>query len=467
MTVDVAVIGGGVSGLSTAHALKRRGYRVVVLERQARPGGNAVSERIGGFLMEHGPSTVASESPVATDMSLLLGLDGQRCELGDSVRRRYLVRNGDLHGVSVHPAAFLFSNYLSFAGRARLIAECVVPARKSGTEDESVADFCARRFGNEFAARVIDPLVGGLYAGRADELSVSAVFPRLVEMERSHGSICRALFHSRRRGARMPGRRLFSWLDGIGALPCALARELGSAVRSGAVVSAIRPLASGFEVQAGAAGSISARAVVVATQPHVARQLLETVDATAAEAVAQIDAPPMAVVFLGYRRGQVEHPLDGLGFLTPQTEGRDITGAQFCSTMFAGRAPEGHVAIAGYFGGARAPDLARLPTSDLIELARQEFADLIGARDAPVVSKVRHWPRGLPQYRSGHTARIAELDSLAGRVPGMFVTGNYFAGPSVANCLQQAANVAVNVHSFLKCTQNEERSQMADRAATG
>ena len=131
MTVDVAVIGGGVSGLSTAHALKRRGYRVVVLERQARPGGNAVSERIGGFLMEHGPSTVASESPVATDMSLLLGLDGQRCELGDSVRRRYLVRNGDLHGVSVHPAAFLFSNYLSFAGRARLIAECVVPARKS------------------------------------------------------------------------------------------------------------------------------------------------------------------------------------------------------------------------------------------------------------------------------------------------------------------------------------------------
>ena len=241
----------------------------------------------------------------------------------------------------------------------------------------------------------------------------------------------------------MPSSRLFSWQGGIGTLPNALTRALGESVRTGVAVRRIEASASGFMIDAGEAGSFAARSVIVATQPHVAARLLEGVDEAAADAAGGIAAPPLAVAFLGYRREQVAHPLDGLGFLVPQGEARSLTGAQFCSTMFPGRAPQGCVAVAGYFGGARAPHLARLPAAELIELARQEFADLIGAKGEPVVARVRHWPLGLPQYRHGHGDRTAVLEGLSGNLPGLFVTGNYLAGPSVAACLGQAQAVAV------------------------
>ncbi len=157
----------------------------------------------------------------------------------------------------------------------------------------------------------------------------------------------------------------------------------------------------------------------------------------------------MAVVFLGFKRDQVDHPLDGLGFLTPKSEGRSLSGAQFCSTMFTGRAPEGFVSIAGYFGGARAPHLACLPAADLIELALTEFRDLIGARGDPAVARVRHWPMGLPQYRIGHPERAACLRIAGNRQPGLFVTGNYLDGPSVGTCLGLARETAAAVHGII------------------
>ncbi|MEE8505009.1 MAG: protoporphyrinogen oxidase, partial [Kiloniellales bacterium] len=341
MSLDVAVIGGGVSGLAVAYDLVSRGREVVVLERQVRAGGNAVSERIGGFLMEHGPSSVNAASP-ATALSGTLGIDGLRCDLGPQVCYRYLTGGGRLHQVSTHPFGFLSSGYLSPRARLRLLAELLVPPGGAQTEEaeteaagteESVADFWSRRFGAEFTERVIDPLVGGLFAGRAAELSMPAVFPALLEMERRHGSITGAVLRRRLAGAKMPGRRLHSWANGMGTLPAALARALGPALRTGIAVRRIGVQPGGFRIEAGPAGVIEARSVVIATQPHVAATLLEGLDDVAADAAATISAPPLAVVFLGFRRAQVDHPLDGLGYLTPQSEARALTGALFCSSM--------------------------------------------------------------------------------------------------------------------------------------
>ena len=445
--LDVAVIGSGVSGLATAYHLKQHGLDVVVLERQTRPGGNAVSERFGGFLMEHGPSTIAATSAPALEFSRRLGLDAGRCELGEGVRRRYLVGDGRLRGIPLHPMGFLTSNYLPLGSRLRLMAEFAVPRGGGG---ETVAEFFERRFGRTFVDRVIDPLVGGIYAGRADALSLAAAFPNLLELERKYGSVTHGMLRRRRVGGRMPGSRLFSWRGGVGMLPRALARYLGSAVYTGVAVRRLRPLAGGFEIDTGVAGTVSARAVVVATQPHVAAQLLEGVDAAAAAAAGGIEAPPLAVVFLGFKRDRVAHPLDGLGFLTSQSEGRMLSGAQFCSTMFPERAPGGCVAVAGYIGGARAPELARLPAADLIELARGEFADLIGTKGEPVVARVRHWPLGLPQYGPGHEDRVTSLTEAARRRPGLFVTGNYLGGISVDACLGQARDTAARVRDHVR-----------------
>lgn len=450
MTADVAIIGGGVSGLATAHDLKQRGHRVVVLERQTHTGGNAVSERRAGFLMEHGPSTMNAHLPVSNEVSRELGLDGQRCDLGDGVQQRYLVSGGELAGISTGALGFLASSYLSPLAKLRILAEFLVPHGSVGA-DETVLDFCSRRFGREFAERVMDPMVAGIYGGgRASEMSVAAIFPMLVALEEKYGSVTLGIMHRRREGGKMPGSRLFSWQDGMATLTTALARGLGENIQTGVTVRRISSHPDGFKIHLGKAGALHAKAVVIATQAHVAAQMIADIDPLGAAAAAQIQAPPLAVVFLGYPRGRVAHPLDGLGFLTAQAEKRQILGSQFCSTMFPGRAPEGHIAVSAYIGGARAPDLARLAAPELIDLARGEFRDLIGAMGEPTVAQTRHWPVGLPQYRVGHRGLVKDLGSTHERQAGLFLAGNYFAGPSVAVCLNVARKAALAAHLHLE-----------------
>lgn len=448
MNVDVVVIGAGISGLSAAFELAHRGHRVIVLERQVRAGGKAQSERINGFLMEHGPSSVVAEG-AAPSLPQNFAAEHDRVELGPEVRQRYIVAGGRLHGIAIHPTAFLTSNFLSTTGRLRLLAEAVVRRHISEAE-ETVAAFCQRRFGREFTDRVIDPLVGGMFAGTAATLSMAATLPRLVEMERAYGSVLRGVILSRLRGKRMPARRLFSWRDGIATLPATLAAQLGSRVKIGVAVRRIVARPGGFEIDTAGAGAIQTNVVVIATQPHVAAKLLDDVDAEAAGAAAQIEAPPLAVVFLGYARAQIAHPLDGIGFLAPSGERRRLSGALFCSTMFPWRAPDGFVSLAAYIGGDRAPELARLPADKLIEMARREFAELLGAKGQPELARVRHWPRGLPQYRIGHRDLLAVLNGTSERRPGLFLTGNYFAGISVAACMAHATHIATSVDAFLR-----------------
>ncbi len=450
MSVDVIVIGGGVSGLATAHDLKQRGHDVVLLERQRQLGGSAVSERMNGFLMEHGPSTMNALVPAANEFSEKLGLEDLRCDLGDGIRKRYLVSGGKLSGIGMGPLGFLTAGYLSPWARLRILLEVLVPHGSPGA-DESVMEFCARRFGREFAERVMDPMVAGIYGGgRAAELSVAAIFPMLVALEEKYGSVTLGIMHRRREGGKMPGSRLFSWRDGIGTLAGTLAKGLEDNIRTGVAVRRVTAAPDGFNVDLGRDGHLRGRAVVIATQAHVAAQLIGDVDPSGADAAAQIKAPSLAVVFLGYRRSDVAHPLDGLGFLTAEAEKRNILGSQFSSTMFPGRAPEGHVAVSAYIGGVRAPHLARLPGAELLDLARAEFGDLIGVSADPVVAKVRHWPVGLPQYGAGHRALVGHLSGCHDRQAGLFLTGNYFAGPSVATCLSVAQKTAQSTHEHLR-----------------
>lgn len=446
--IDVAVVGGGVSGLTVAHELVRMGRNVVLLERQVVPGGNAISERIGGFLMEHGPSSLSAASDVANDLFARLGLERERVPLGPDVRYRHLTNAGRLAPVPVHPFGFLTAPYLSLSGRLRLMGEVFVPRKRRGGE-ETVAAFCSRRFGAEFAEKVIDPLAGGLFAARARELSVAAAFPTLMEMERRYRSVTIGAARRHRQGGRMPARRLTSWRDGMGTLPRAIAAALGERVHTGKAIRRVVPRPGGFRVEAGRHGAFDARSVVIATQPHVTGALLESMDREAAEAALAIPAPPIAVVFLGYRRRQIAHPLDGIGYLTPEAEGRNVTGALFPSTMFAGRAPEGYVALAAYVGGSREPELARAPAQSLIALVRDEFHDLLGARGDPVVARVRQWLRGLPQARLGHRERVAAFARAERSLPGLFLTGNYFSGPGVGACIDRAMETAARAEAHL------------------
>jgi oxygen-dependent protoporphyrinogen oxidase len=446
MNPDVVVVGAGVSGLATAHDLASRGLDVRVLERQAGFGGNVISERFDGFLMEHGPSTFNVTAPGAPERLRALGLEETACPLGPGVKKRYL-RDGDaLEGISVSPLGFFLSGYLSPAARLSMMAEYFRPRRTGGAE-ETIHEFAARRFGVQFAERVIDPLAAGLFMGDARALSLQSTFPKLAGMEREFGSITRAILAARRGSE--PGRRLVSWAGGMAAVPGALAGPLKGRIETGCAVLKISATPAGIEIATASSGTLRARAMVLAVQPHVAAGLLERIEPEAAQVAGDIAAPGIGVVFLGYCRDQVEHALDGLGFLSTRREGRVISGAQFCSTMFEGRAPADHVAISCYTGGARNPDLARLPDRELAGQVQDELAGLLGIKGAPVVVRTRRWARGLPQYTVGHQTRRDVLASTGERLPGLFVTGNFMDGVSVSNCLHSASRTALAVAGHL------------------
>ena len=446
MMRDVVVIGGGVSGLAAAHALARRGVDVQLLERQVCVGGNARSQAFDGYLMELGPTTLNAAFAPAMEVVQELGLGKSRVGLGAGVRKRYLRDGEKLFGISTHPLGFFLSPYLSLRARASLIAEILRPA-KTGKAEETVHQFVSRRFGPEFADKVLEPMAAGIFMGDSHRLSIGGAFPKLAQMEARHGSVVRGVLAARR--GQEPGRQLFSWPGGIGSLPAALASRLGERVQIGAAVRKIRRHKRGFEIETAQSGTLSARAIIIAVQPHVAAALLEDVDATTSMAAGAIEAPPVGVVFFGFERAQVAHPLDGLGFLSTRRQGDLITGTQFCSTMFPGRAPRGHVSIACYIGGARNPDLARAPGPEIISQVQEELSGLLGISRAPRVARVHFWPRGLPQYNLGHGARQETLGASHLRVPGLFVTGNYLNGVSVSNCLHQAGVVAKQVATWL------------------
>ncbi len=446
--IDAAIIGGGVSGLTAAYELRRQGYQVVVLERQVRTGGNAVSQRIDGFLMEHGPSTINATVPEVLALSGSLELNNSIIHLSADIKRRYLVKNGALNCIPAHPLGFFLSPYLSLRARLRLLAETVIAKGPVGLE-ETIEQYFSRRFGAEFAARVIDPLIGGLYAGRADELSLQAVFPKLLEMEQRHGSISKAVVANHLSGGAMPGKRLYSWTNGIGTLPTALAAALADNIRTGVTVRRLSRQSVGYTIETTGHGRLSARSVVIATQPHIAATFVADAAPIGAAAIGEMDAPALAVVFLGYRRSAVDHPLDGLGYLSPRSENSALTGAQFSSSMFSGRAPAGSVALTGYLSGGRCPEVGRMNERELLDLAQQEFGRLLGIRGEPVVSNVRCWPRGIPQYRLGHQARVAKFEKISSESPGLFVTGNYLNGPSVGACVANAQDVANDISAYL------------------
>jgi oxygen-dependent protoporphyrinogen oxidase len=269
MTHDVVVIGAGVSGLMAAHDLMRQGRDVVVLERQVVVGGNAISERFGGFLMEHGPSTMNAAVPEALEVTRDLGLAASSVDLGAGVRKRYLLDAGELSGISVHPLGFFLSGYLSLPARLSMLGEIMRPRRISPA-DETIHEFTRRRFGGEFADKVMEPLAAGLFMGDSTALSVGAVFPRLVEFERKFGSITRAVLNARR--GSQPGRRLFSWPDGVATLPRLLAQLLGRRVHTGTAVKRITPLASGFEVETTTEGTIRTGSIILAVRDTGARR---------------------------------------------------------------------------------------------------------------------------------------------------------------------------------------------------
>jgi protoporphyrinogen/coproporphyrinogen III oxidase len=334
----------------------------------------------------------------------------------------------------------------------RLLREPWIRPREDAA-DESVASFVSRRFGAEIVRVLVAPLLGGIFAGDAERLSIAAVFPSLRDLERRHGSVVRGMFRGGSGEGRV-SRTLLSFRDGLETLPRRLAERLGGVVRLATRVDSLEAETNGsarFRLSvSGPAGAerIAASAVVVATESVRAASLLGRVAPDAAQAIAGIGAPPLAVVGIGLRRSDVAQSLDGFGFLVPRGEGLRVLGCVWGSGMFPGRAPEGFASMTAFVGGATDPEGAKLADEDVARVVESDLGRALGAHGKPRVLLLERYARAIPQYELGHPERVAAIERSVGAVDGLFLAANFLDGISVGDCVRRADAAAAAVQAL-------------------
>lgn len=443
--LDAVVVGAGISGLTTAFRLARGGMRVAVLEAAERVGGAIETAAQGAWRFELGPNTVVESDESVGRLIRDSGLEGERIVAAPAAKRRYLYKGGRLVPLPANLASFFRSPLFPAAAKLRLLREPWVGRPPEGTE-ESVAQFVRRRLGPAFLDDLVGPFVSGVYAGDPEQLSVRWAIPRLHELEREHGSLIRGMVARRSGAARKkagPRGAMFSFREGLQDLPRRLAREIGD-VRTGVAARQIARDGEGFRIDT-SAGAVVARQVVLAVPADVAGRLLEAATSGASLLLGEIPYAAVAVVSLGWRREAAGHPLDGFGFLVPRKEGLRTLGCLFPSTIFPGRAPEGHVALAAFAGGRTDPEIAGWDEDRIAAAVIAELRGPLSLRGAPAFQLVRRWPRAIPQYELGHGRFVARAKEIEQSLPGLRLAGNYLSGVSVPDCVKNGTVLAEEI----------------------
>jgi oxygen-dependent protoporphyrinogen oxidase len=457
----VVIVGGGISGLTLAYRLEQRApdAEVIVLEERPRLGGVIGTERRDGFQIETGPNGFLDNKPFALSLCRELGLSDRLLAASEAARRnRYLFLDGRLRLLPNSLASFLRSDVFSWRTRFLLLAERFRPPRRGGG-DESIDAFVRRRVGGELAESLADAFVTGIHAGDAKLLSVQAALPRLVELEREHGSVLRGMTQTarrRRREAAARGEappqagRMWSFREGLTLLIDALRSHLRFSPLTGVRVRTVRRMTNdGWRVQSVGREGWDADAVVLTCPAHQQAAILADEDADLAKAIDGIAYNRVAVVALGYRVTEVPGTLDGFGYLSPQRQRRDVLGVQWCSSIFPDRAPAGLVLLRAMCGGWNRPEMLDWDDERLLTAVREELRRSMGIQAAPVMHHIIRWPRAIPQYHLGHRQRIAWIDNRLARHAGLFLGGNAYRGVALNDCIEQAGLVAEQAARFL------------------
>lgn len=440
----VTVIGAGLSGLATAWRLARAGAAVTLLERSDRTGGVIRSERVDGFLCEAAPNSMLVKSATAEGFLMDLGLAEEIVDANPVADKRFLVRNGRVIPLPMSLWGGVTTPLYSLGAKFRLLAEPFI--KPSGQQDESVASFVTRRMGWEFLDYGIASLVSGIFAGDPERLSIRHAFPKVWNLEEKYGSLIGGAIklgrERKKRGEVAYKNRMVAFREGIETLTTRLAESSSARIFTGANVMSVDRATKRWTVrwsgEDGENETISDALVVSVPEPEIRRLPWS---AAIAESVARhpaLESPPVTTLVMGFRREQVEHPLDGFGMLIPLKEGRRVLGAIFSSTIFPNRAPDGHVSLMIFMGGATMPECAKADLQEAVDLAVGELQDLLGLKGEPVFSKCAFWPRAIPQYNVGHGEFIAALEATERAWPGLHFCANYRGGPGLSDCLDSA-----------------------------
>ena len=466
--VKALVIGAGVSGLVCAHALRKAGIDVLLVEASDRAGGAIQTKRRDGYLLEIGPQSFTGTSELF-ELFADLKIENEIVE-APAKAPRYVLIDGKLRAVPMSPPSFLTSNLVSF-GTKLSIARDLLGKTQPPDHDESVADFVRRKFSGELLDRLVGPFVSGVYAGDPERLSLRSAFPTLYRAEKGSGSVIRGSIRNAKAEAKSSGtidasdrarrgRTLLNFREGTETFTRALANQLGDRFRPNTNVTNIVNLPSGSERRfsvkvrvensGGQTEDILADELVVATPADVGAYLVRSLSGQMSFDLSQIEWTPIAVVSLGYPRQAVGDPLRGFGFLVPRSAGVRLLGTVWNSSLFPDRAPEDHVLLTSFVGGATDPEVLDLSEDELATLVDRELGPIIGIKSGSnrySFSNTTIYSSALPQYNVGYAERLWSIEQARVAIANLTLVGNYLRGPSIGACVQHALSAAQEIIS--------------------
>jgi oxygen-dependent protoporphyrinogen oxidase len=459
----IAIIGGGISGLAAAFALeeKRRAGAVdyTLYESSSTLGGVLRTEHIDGCIVEAGPDSFITEKPWAANLCRALGLGDQLIGSNDSDRKTYILVRGRLIPMPdglmfMVPTKILptgFSPLFSWSTKLRMAQELFHPPRPAAA-DESVASLVERHYGSEMVDRLADPLLSGVYGGEAASLSVRAVLPRFAEMERTHGSLGRAMLAARKKmphSDNKPAPPLFTSLkNGMQQLIETIVPRLNqNSLLTNAPVESIQRDSQGWTVSAGSNPS-RFDAVILAVPAGVAARLLSTCSAELAAELTAISYTSSITVGLAYDREVRQSLPPGFGFLVPRSEGKRLLAATFVHNKFPHRAPADRALLRCFFAGSSAENIWQLSDDAITTIVRTELQQILGVRAVPLFSRVYKWKSAMAQYGVGHLDRLDRIERLRQQFPGLALAGNAYRGIGVPDCVRSGQDAAKQVASI-------------------
>ena len=477
-SLRVAVIGGGITGLAAAQRLMSRSdnVQVVLLEASRRLGGIIRTEAADGFLMELGPDSFITNKPAAIQLCNEIGFTDQLIATDARFRRSLVLRNGKPMPVPdgfmlmapSKPWAILTTPILSLTARLRLLSEAVI-ARRTTAEDESLASFVRRRFGQQTLERLVQPLIGGIYTADPEKLSLKATMPRFSEMEQSHGSVIRATLAQqkvdRKRSAGQQndlnnssgsGARYGLFATAAGGLSDMVAaiervlRKTGRVeTRLGLEVTGIeKPTASGshWVVQLRNQRPMTFDAVIVTLPTHAAGRILKpAISPELHAALLEIEYASSAIVVSGHQLSDFNHPMDAFGLVVPAIERRKILAVSFSSRKFSDRAPAGQILLRTFVGGAMQPELLDHDDDTITGFVNDELRSIFGMKTEPMFSEVIRYNNAMPQYHVGHLDRVARIESLLKNTPGLHLAGSAYTGVGIPDSIASGQAAADDI----------------------
>ena len=459
----IAVIGAGLTGLAAAHRLLSLDptAQIVLYEATDRIGGHIQTVERDGFLIERGADAFITNKPAAVELCRELGIEDRLIPTNEQFRGSLVLRNGRPvpvpDGFSLltptRLVPILRSPIFTWKGKLRIAAEQFV-RRSRSSEEESVSAFVRRRFGDEAFERLVQPMLGGIYTADPDKLSLAATMPRFIDMERDHGSLIKA---TRRQAAdtgtdkHASGARygLFATFeDGMQQFFAALRTQVesGATIITNTAVETVSQTNNGWDIKA-ASESLFFDAVIITTPTFVAADLLAESSPRLADRLREIQYASAAVVATGHRRQDVSHPCDAFGLVIPAIENRRILAVSFSSRKFPGRAPQDHILMRTFVGGATQPEQMDRSDEELVELVREELSDLLGVTGRETISLVTRYTKAMPQYHLGHRKLVQSIEQLTATLPGLELAGSAYHGVGIPDSIQSGRLAGENLAS--------------------